>query len=154
MQLDFATLETSKNGGSATIAQTFVCATPPTERPYVLASWIFTGRHNLEWLNAYIYWLQARLTYDFFRFLKGPLVEKQVLWITQKLEERPLAASGTGRNHPRRGACRFPCPSLRLAGSTPFGDYVPHCLRHRLPLYFHSTEKGHREMAQNRFLMP
>ncbi len=73
MQLDFATLETSKNGGSATIAQTFVCATPPTERPYVLASWIFTGRHNLEWLNAYIYWLQARLTYDFFRFLKGPL---------------------------------------------------------------------------------
>ena len=55
-------------------------------------------------------------------------------------KERPLAAYGAGRNHPRRGACRSPCPSLRLAGSTPFGDYVPPCLRHRLPLDFHSTK--------------
>ena len=69
-------------------------------------------------------------------------------------KERPLAAYGAGRKPPRRGACRSPCPSLRLAGSTPSGDVVPHCLRHRLPLYFYSTGEGYREMAQNRFLMP
>ena len=33
----------------------------------------------------------------------------------------------------RRGAARSPCPRLRLAGSTPSGDCVPQCLRHRLP---------------------
>ena len=53
-----------------------------------------------------------------------------------KTKERPLAAYGAGRKHPRRGACRSPYPqSLRsLAGSTPSGDCVPQCLRHRLPL--------------------
>ena len=43
-------------------------------------------------------------------------------------KERPLAAFGAGRKHLRRGACRSPCPRLRLAGSTPSGDFVPHCL--------------------------
>ena len=40
----------------------------------------------------------------------------------------------TAHKHSRRGACRSPCPRLRLAGSTPSGDCVPQCLRHRLPL--------------------
>jgi hypothetical protein len=44
----------------------------------------------------------------------------------------------------RRGACRSPCPrALRsLAGSTPFGDNVPHCLRQRLPLFGSPMSKG------------
>ena len=37
--------------------------------------------------------------------------------------------------HFRRGPCWSPCPRLRLAGSTPSGDVVPHCLRHWLPLF-------------------
>ena len=38
--------------------------------------------------------------------------------------------------HPRLGPCWSPCPqSLRsFAGSTPSGNFVPHCLRQRLPL--------------------
>ena len=42
----------------------------------------------------------------------------------------------TAHEHHRRGTARSPCPqSLRsFAGSTPSGDFVPHCLRQRLPL--------------------
>ena len=49
---------------------------------------------------------------------------------------RLLRLRRTAHEHSRRGACRSPCPqSLRsLAGSTPSGDCVPQCLRHRLPL--------------------
>jgi hypothetical protein len=47
---------------------------------------------------------------------------------------RLLRLRRTAHRPPRRGPCRSPCPRLRLAGSTPFGDVVPHCLRQRLPL--------------------
>ena len=49
---------------------------------------------------------------------------------------RLLRLRRTAHEHPRRGPCWSPCPqSLRsFAGSTPFGDVVPHCLRQRLPL--------------------
>ena len=42
----------------------------------------------------------------------------------------------TAHEHHRRGTAGSPCPqSLRsFAGSTPSGDFVPHCLRQRLPL--------------------
>ena len=36
-------------------------------------------------------------------------------------------------NHSRRGPCWSPCPRLRLAGSTPSGDVVPHCLTAAAP---------------------
>ena len=85
------------------------------------------------------------------KLLTPPAVENPTV---EEGKERPLAAYGAGRNHPRRGACRSPCPSLRLAGSTPFGDLVPPCLRHRLPFCFHSTAGGRQKMAQNLFLMP
>jgi hypothetical protein len=35
--------------------------------------------------------------------------------------------------HFRRGPCWSPCPRLRLAGSTPSGDDVPHCLTAAAP---------------------
>ena len=46
----------------------------------------------------------------------------------------------TAHGPPRRGPCWSPCPRLRLAGSTPFGDVVPHCLRQRLPLWVSNGE--------------
>ena len=48
---------------------------------------------------------------------------------------RLLRLRRTAHEPPRRGPCWSPCPRLRLAGSTPFGDVVPHCLRQRLPLW-------------------
>ena len=46
----------------------------------------------------------------------------------------------TAHGHHRRGPCWSPCPRLRLAGSTPSGDVVPHCLRQRLPFLWFSSE--------------
>jgi hypothetical protein len=43
--------------------------------------------------------------------------------------------------HFRRGPCWSPCPRLRLAGSTPSGDFVPHCLAAAAPP-FGSPIKG------------
>ena len=54
---------------------------------------------------------------------------------------RLLRLRRTAHEPPRRGPCWSPCPRLRLAGSTPFGDVVPHCLRQRLPLWV-SKEEG------------
>jgi hypothetical protein len=47
---------------------------------------------------------------------------------------RLLRLRRTAHKHPRRGPCWSPCPRLRLAGSTPYGDCAPHCLRQRHPL--------------------
>ncbi len=53
----------------------------------------------------------------------------------------------------RRGTCCSPCPRERcsLAGSTPLGDAVPHCLRQRLPCWAYQKGRGGR-LGKNSFL--
>jgi hypothetical protein len=51
LQLDFATLETSKKSGSPIIAQTFLCAGPLTEH----YRWLFTSEPPQKHLTPIVY---------------------------------------------------------------------------------------------------